>query len=214
VFINAIVGFLQEAKAKTAIEALARMVVTETTVRRDGQRQRIPSEGLVPGDIVLLQAGDRVPADLRLFHLRALQVDESALTGESVPVHKHPDTLALETVLADRNNLAFAGTFVIAQQVGLAGTPELTVLTGREWRTFPTRTFPPWADGTTVFARVAPEQKLRLLKALQSRDHVVAMTGDGVNDAPARKQADLGVAMGISCTDVAKGRAGNDPHRR
>ena len=82
VFINAIVGFLQEAKAEKAIEALARMVVTETTVRRDGHKQRIPSEELVPGDVVLLQAGDRVPADLRLVHLRGLQVDESALTGD------------------------------------------------------------------------------------------------------------------------------------
>ena len=66
VFLNAIVGFVQEAKAEKAIEALARMVVTETTVRRDGRKQRIASEQLVPGDVVLLQAADRVPADLRL----------------------------------------------------------------------------------------------------------------------------------------------------
>jgi Ca2+-transporting ATPase len=92
------------------------MLATETTVRRAGQQQRIPSEELIPGDVVLLQAGDRVPADLRLFQLRGLQVDESALTGESLPVHKHPDELALETVLADRKNLAFAGTLVTAGQ--------------------------------------------------------------------------------------------------
>jgi len=112
VLVNAIVGFLQETKAEKAIEALARMVVTETTVRRDGRQQRVRSESLVPGDVVLLQPGDRVPADLRLFHARGLQVDESALTGESVPVHKHTDSLALETILADRKNLAFAGTLV------------------------------------------------------------------------------------------------------
>ena len=112
VVINAIVGFLQETKAENAIEALARMVVTETTVRRDGRQQRVQSESLVPGDVVLLQPGDRVPADLRLFQARSLQVDESALTGESVPVHKHTDPLALETILADRKNLAFAGTLV------------------------------------------------------------------------------------------------------
>src|SRR5688572_2562873 len=112
VVINAIVGFLQEAKAENAIEALARMVVTETTVRRDGRQQRVHSESLVPGDVVLLQPGDRVPADLRLFRARSLQVDESALTGESVPVHKHTDPLALDTILADRKNLAFAGTLV------------------------------------------------------------------------------------------------------
>jgi Ca2+-transporting ATPase len=116
VLVNAIVGFLQETKAEKAIEALARMVVTETAVRRDGRQQRVHSESLVPGDVVLLHAGDRVPADLRLFHARGLQVDESALTGESVPAHKHTDPLALETILADRQNLAFAGTLVTAGQ--------------------------------------------------------------------------------------------------
>ena len=114
VLVNAIVGFLQETKAEKAIEALARMVVTETTVRRDGRQQRVHSESLVPGDVVLLQPGDRVPADLRLFHARGLLVDESALTGESVPVHKHIDPLALDTILADRKNLAFAGTLITA----------------------------------------------------------------------------------------------------
>ncbi len=112
VFINAVVGFIQESKAEKAIDALSRMVVTETTVRRDGSKRRVPSEQLVPGDIVLLQSGDRVPADLRLFHVRSLQVDESALTGESLPVAKHSDRLAHDTVLADRKNMGYAGTLV------------------------------------------------------------------------------------------------------
>ena len=112
VLVNAAVGFLQESKAEKAIDALARMVVTEATVRRDGKRQRVPSVELVPGDVVLLQSGDRVPADLRLYQVRSLQVDESALTGESVAVLKHDNPLALDTVLADRKNLAFAGTLV------------------------------------------------------------------------------------------------------
>ena len=110
VFINAIIGYFQESKAERAIEALSRLVLTETTVRREGQRRRIPSEQLVPGDVVLIYSGDRVPADLRLTFVRSLRIDESALTGESVPVHKHCDPLALETILADRRNLAFAGT--------------------------------------------------------------------------------------------------------
>jgi Ca2+-transporting ATPase len=112
VFVNAIVGFIQESKAEKAIEALSHLVVTETLVRRDGRRQKIPSEQLVPGDVVLLQSGDKVPADLRLFHVKSLQVDESALTGESVPVQKQADPLALDTILAERKNLAFAGTLV------------------------------------------------------------------------------------------------------
>jgi cation-transporting ATPase F len=116
VLINAIVGFLQEAKAEKAISALASMVATETSVRRDGRQQRVHSEQLVPGDVVLLQSGDRVPADLRLVQMKSLQVDESALTGESIPVQKHPDALALDTVLADRKNLAFTGTLVTSGQ--------------------------------------------------------------------------------------------------
>ena len=112
VLVNAIVGYLQEAKAEKAIEALARMVITEATVRREGVNERVASEDLVPGDVVLLQSGDKVPADLRLFHVRNLQVDESALTGESVPVEKHADPLAVDTILAERKNQAFAGTLV------------------------------------------------------------------------------------------------------
>jgi len=116
VVVNAIVGFVQEARAEQAIESLARLVATEATVRRDGRRQRVPSEQLVPGDLVMLQSGDRVPADLRLVHVKSLQVDESALTGESVPVYKDPGALALDTVLADRKNLAFTGTLITSGQ--------------------------------------------------------------------------------------------------
>ena len=116
VIINAIVGFLQEAKAEKAIEALARMVATETNVRRDGRRLRVHSQQLVPGDIVLLQSGDRVPADLRLFHVRDLHADESALTGESLPVAKHANALALDTILAERKNIAYTGTLITSGQ--------------------------------------------------------------------------------------------------
>ena len=116
VVVNAVLGFLQESKAEKAINALASMVVTEATVRRGGKRLRVPSVDLVPGDVVMLQSGDRVPADLRLFQVKGFQVDESALTGESVPVNKHADSLAMDTILADRRNLAFAGALVTAGQ--------------------------------------------------------------------------------------------------
>jgi cation-transporting ATPase F len=111
-FVNALVGFFQESKAEKAIEALSKMVLTEATVRRDGHKQRVNSTGLVPGDIVLLQSGDKVPADLRLLLVRSLQVDESALTGESVPVEKHVGVLVAGSGLGDRKNLSFAGTLV------------------------------------------------------------------------------------------------------
>ncbi len=110
--INAIIGFVQESKAEGAIAALAKAVTTEATVIRNGQKSRIPSQELVPGDIVLLTSGDKVPADLRLFNSRNLQVDESALTGESVPVEKDTTTLAPDTPLAERVNMAYAGSFV------------------------------------------------------------------------------------------------------
>lgn len=110
--INAIIGYVQEAKAEGAIASLAKAVTTETTVLREGQPLRIPSRDLVPGDIVMLTSGDKVPADLRLLRLRNLQVDESALTGESVPVEKSVQVLPSDTPLAERRNMAYAGSFV------------------------------------------------------------------------------------------------------
>jgi Ca2+-transporting ATPase len=112
VFINAVVGYLQEDKAERAIGALSKLLSAEATVRRDGRKQRVPAAQLVPGDIVLLQSGDRVPADLRLFMVRSLQCEEAALTGESVPAEKSVNPLPETTGLGDRRNLAFAGTMV------------------------------------------------------------------------------------------------------
>lgn len=110
--INAIIGFVQEAKAETAIAALASAVQTETTVRRNRQKLRVDSTDLVPGDLVLLTSGDKVPADLRLTEVKNLQINESALTGESVAVEKKAQSLTSETPLAERNNMAYAGSFV------------------------------------------------------------------------------------------------------
>ena len=116
VVIDAIVGFLQEGKAEKAIEALAKFVSTEATVRRQGRELRVPSIELVRGDVVLLQSGDRVPADLRLVQVRHLHIDESPLTGESLPVNKRVDVLPVATILAERTNIAFAGTLVSSGQ--------------------------------------------------------------------------------------------------
>ena len=110
VLVNAIIGFIQESKAVKALEALALTMTTEATVLRAGGKQRISAEELVPGDIVLLQSGDKVPADMRLIHLRDIQLDESALTGESVPVVKRTGPLGHDTILADRQNMAYTST--------------------------------------------------------------------------------------------------------
>jgi Ca2+-transporting ATPase len=112
VFVNAVIGFIQESKALKAIEALAKSVASEATVIRDGEKRRIPSVELTIGDVVLLQSGDKVPADLRLVQVRELQVDESSLTGESVPVIKQTDALDADTVLGDRSNMAYSSTLV------------------------------------------------------------------------------------------------------
>ncbi|MGB5539285.1 MAG: cation-transporting P-type ATPase [Gammaproteobacteria bacterium] len=112
VLVNAVVGFIQESRALKAIEALARSMEGVATVVRAGKKIRIQSAEVVPGDLVLLQSGDKVPADLRLLRTRELQIDESALTGESVPVQKKPEQLARDTVLADRVNMAFSSTLV------------------------------------------------------------------------------------------------------
>ena len=110
---NAIIGFIQESKALKAIDALARSMTSSALVLRSGERMRVSAEELVPGDIVFLQSGDKVPADLRLFECRELRIDESALTGESLPVHKEDSPMEEETVLADRHNMAYSSTLVI-----------------------------------------------------------------------------------------------------
>ena len=114
VVVNALIGFVQEYRAGRAIRALMDMVPQTASVLRSGQRRSVEAAELAPGDIVLLEPGDRVPADLRLLSLRSLRVDEATLTGESMPVGKSLDVLAPETVLADRRNLAFGGTLVVS----------------------------------------------------------------------------------------------------
>ncbi|GJL55495.1 MAG: putative cation-transporting ATPase F [Nitrospirales bacterium] len=128
VLVNAVVGFIQESRAERALEALMTMVKTEATVLREGNKHRVPSADVVPGDLVLLQSGDKVPADLRLVSIHELQVDESALTGESVPVVKEESLLSPDTALADRRNMVYSGTLVTyGQGVGVAvGTGPVT----------------------------------------------------------------------------------------
>ncbi|MFZ2956781.1 MAG: HAD-IC family P-type ATPase [Candidatus Ozemobacteraceae bacterium] len=111
--VNAVIGFVQEMKAQGAIDALAKMVKTECMVMRHGEKPvRISAEELVPGDIVLLATGDRVPADLRLLETKNLQINESALTGESVPAQKHADIVDSASGIGDRRNIGFTGSLV------------------------------------------------------------------------------------------------------
>jgi cation-transporting ATPase F len=112
VLLNAIIGFVQESKALQAISALSGNLKSTATVIRNGKRDIVAAEELVPGDLVALHAGDKVSADMRLIKLRDLQIDESALTGESVPVEKATAELPDKNQLGDRHNIAFSSTLV------------------------------------------------------------------------------------------------------
>jgi magnesium-transporting ATPase (P-type) len=112
VVLNGLIGFVQEYRAGKAIQALALMVSEPATVRRDGRWTRAGAEQLVPGDVVSLEAGARVVADLRILQARAMSADESALTGESAPVAKAAESVEAATELADRRSLLYSGTLV------------------------------------------------------------------------------------------------------
>lgn len=130
VLINAIIGFVQEGKAEDALRAIKHMLSSQALVLRDGKRISVAAEDLVVGDVVLLQSGDKVPADLRLIKLKNLQIQEATLTGESVPVQKDSHSVATDAMLGDRISMAFSSTLVTYGQgagvvVATAGQTEI-----------------------------------------------------------------------------------------
>ncbi|MDD5322104.1 MAG: cation-transporting P-type ATPase [Methylococcales bacterium] len=112
VVINALIGFIQEGNAEKALDAIRNMLTLQAMVRRDGKSFLMPAEQLVPGDIVSLESGDKVPADLRLLQVKNLRVDESMLTGESLPVKKNTAAVGVNAALGDRFCLAYSGTLI------------------------------------------------------------------------------------------------------
>jgi len=156
VVLNITIGLLQEGKAEKALQAIRKLLAPHAVVWRDGRQQDIAAAELVPGDVVLVASGDSIPADLRFLRVTNLQVDESALTGESVPVVKNEAEVAADAPLGDRFCMGFAGTLVTQGQakgivVGTAGQTEMgrigrlletvesneTPLVGKQWS--PTR---------------------------------------------------------------------------
>lgn len=112
VIINAIIGFIQEGKAEKALDAIRQLLSQRASVKRDGHILTLPAEDVVPGDIVMIQSGDKVPADLRLLKIKDLRIDEALLTGESSPVSKVINPVTTDAVIGDRKCMAYSGTLV------------------------------------------------------------------------------------------------------
>ena len=114
VALNALLGFIQEGKAEKALDSIRNMLSAEARTVRGGETRMIPAEQLVPGDVVILESGDRIPADLRLIDAKNLRTEEAALTGESVPADKGIDVVPANATVGDRENMAFSGTMIVA----------------------------------------------------------------------------------------------------
>ena len=114
VVLNALLGFIQEGKAEKALDSIRNMLSAEARTMRSGETRMIPAEQLVPGDVVLLESGDKIPADLRLVDAKNLRTEEAALTGESVPAEKTVDAVPVNATVGDRGSMAFSGTMVVS----------------------------------------------------------------------------------------------------
>jgi len=114
VVLNALLGFIQEGKAEKALDSIRNMLSAEARTVRGGETRMLPAEQLVPGDVVLLESGDKIPADLRLVEAKNLRTEEAALTGESVPAEKNTDAVSGNATVGDRECMAFSGTMVIS----------------------------------------------------------------------------------------------------
>jgi magnesium-transporting ATPase (P-type) len=219
VITNAVIGYWQEAKAEGALAALARSVTTPVTVRRGGLRQQLDATQLVPGDIVMLAAGDRIPADLRLIQQHELHTDDSMLTGESQPVTKDVAPLPVDTVLADRLNMAYGGTTVVAGQgsglviatgdatetgriAGLiAAAPDLATPLTRKMATFSNWLL--WAIGGLALLTVG----VGLARGEAAFDMFIAAVALAVGAIPEGLPAAVTVTLAIGVARMARRRA-------
>ncbi|UCV28489.1 cation-transporting P-type ATPase [Ferribacterium limneticum] len=218
VLINAIIGYWQEAKAEGALAALARGVTTPVTVRRGGHRKQLDASQLVPGDVVMLAAGDRIPADLRLIQQHELHTDDSMLTGESQAVSKAAEPLPADTLLADRVNMAYAGTTVVGGQgaglviatgdatetgriAGLiAAAPDLVTPLTRKMATFSNWLL--WAIGGLALLTVA----IGLARGGSAFDMFIAAVALAVGAIPEGLPAAVTVTLAIGVARMARRR--------
>ncbi|MBN1141440.1 MAG: HAD-IC family P-type ATPase [Deltaproteobacteria bacterium] len=219
VILNAVIGFFQASKiAKTNGSAPGNHVM-ESTVLRSGEQSRIRAEELVPGDIVILQAGDKIPADLRICQSRDLRVDQSSLSGNSTPVVKTEEQLPDETVLADRCNMAFASTSVLSgQATGIVVATGNKTEVGRisELISGTTSLETPLARKFSTFSRVllyvivglsAVTFGAGLLRGYSLEDTFLAAVSLAVAAIPEGLPAVLAMALGIGVSRMAQRRA-------
>ena len=219
VLVNAAIGFTQESRAEGSLRALMSIARTRAVLVRDGRRQVVDSDAVVPGDLVHLGPGDRVPADMRLTWVRGLGVDESMLTGESSPVDKHCETLAPDTIDADRANLAFAGTLVTTGRAeGIAVATGADTALGRIHRlvgettdlaTPLTRTLTAFSTVLTVaiMALAAFTFTLGLVRGEPAADMFTAAVALAVGAIPEGLPAAVTITLAIGVSRMAERRA-------
>lgn len=219
VLLNAIIGFVQEGKAVQALTALSSSIGTECSVIRTGVRMRIPGTDLVPGDIVEIEAGDTIPADLRLLRVRDCMIAEAALTGESVAVEKDTAPIGADAVLADRTNMAYASTIAVAgtaigvvvatgarTEVGtisvlLANTVSLTTPLTQTIEQFSRRLL------IGILALAAITMTVGLLRGEALVDMVLAAVALSVGAIPEGLPAAVTIILAIGVARMAKRRA-------
>lgn len=220
VLINALVGFFQEGKAEKAIDAVRNMLSQQAVVTRNGHRQQVSAEELVPGDIVFIQTGDRVPADLHLHKLKELSIDEALLTGESIPVIKQTEPVAAEADLGDRTNLAFSGTLVRVGQgtgtviatgadteIGRISTLLAEVTTLATPLTRQLDSFARWLTGSILLIATATMMFGYWVREYALSDMFLAAVGLAVAAIPEGLPAIITIALAIGVQRMAKRHA-------
>lgn len=220
VLINAAIGFWQEGKAENALSAVRQMLSADATIMRHGQRHTVPAEELVPGDIVIVEPGDRVPADLRLVEAKGLRIDESALTGESVPSEKSTTPVAEDVPLAERTSMAYSGTLVTAGRatgvvVATGQVAEIgrigALLKGVEETTTPLlqqiNSFSKWLTLIVLIMCVAVLAFALLLRGYAIDDAFLAVIGMAVAAIPEGLPAVITITLALGVQRMAQRQA-------
>ena len=219
VLANALVGYIQESKAVNALAALAKTMISEATVLRQGNEIRLSSSLVAPGDIILLKSGDKIPADLRILHEQGLQIDESALTGESLPVEKSTPPLPVETDLASRSNMAYASTLVTHGQARgiVIATGDLTevgrisqlISSAHELETPLTRKITAFSQLLmyVILALTGVTVIVGLIRGLELFDMFMAAVALAVGAIPEGLPAAVTITLAIGVSRMAKRRA-------